>query len=346
MSFSKTIIVLKELENDFALNGKKISGIVRIEQTDGISELYLSTINLRSVSGGAFYLFVIDSTKTVYAFDLGLSPYSHGKLFQGQPIIDKGVLAGLCFVKDDLPITIAFGASENASANLTDFKRLIADTCYNLRRKAQKEKEELIEREQFISQQAQPKTTIEQYDDEAVATENFYALTDSIKDSLTKIKENQDARLRTENAMPFDNHEKETEKIQPQTYCSKDETDYLESKKYSAQNPYYLTVKEELDQVFNNFAPEKKLCALFADSRWAKVTYSKDKYYVVGVVKECEKEKYICYGVPEKYSLEPPKALKGCATFIPLSIFDLKGDGYWMMFQDAVTGDCIRLKKV
>ena len=69
---------------------------------------------------------------------------------------------------------------------------------------------------------------------------------------------------------------------------------------------------------------------------------AENKFYVVGLVKENGVEKYICYGVPAKYSPEPPKELKGYASFIPLSVFDLQGDGYWMMFQDAQDGKCVK----
>lgn len=349
MPFLKKIVVLKELENGFAINGKKLSGIVRVEQTDGVSELFLSTINITSVNSGSFFLFVIDYLKEVHCFELKLTPYAHGKVFQNEPSIDRGLCAGLCFVKDDLPVTIAFGTSENFGVNLSDFKKMVADTCYNLRRKSQKEKEELAEKNMLLSQLEKPlpiHNLANQYDDEAVATENFYALSDSIKDSLNKVKESQDALLRTENAMLIDNNEKKTQESQSQTYGCENETNGVESQEYSEQNPYYLSVKKDLETILEKFAPEKKLCALFADSRWVKVAYSKEKYYVVGVVKEKNKERYICYGVPEKYSPEPPPVLKNCATFIPLSVFDLKGDGYWMMFQDAITGECIKLKKV
>jgi hypothetical protein len=63
---------------------------------------------------------------------------------------------------------------------------------------------------------------------------------------------------------------------------------------------------------------------------------------VVGLVLESGKEKYICYGVPCTYSKNPPKELKGFCSFIPLSIFDLTGKGYWMMFQDAITGEHVQ----
>ncbi|MBQ8427141.1 MAG: hypothetical protein IJX16_05220 [Clostridia bacterium] len=354
MSFSKKVIILKELENGFALPDKKISGIVRIEQTDGIAELYLSTINLNAVSGGTFFLFVVDHSKTVYSFDLLSRPYTHGKVIDGLLDLDKGFSAGLCFVKDDLPITIAFGATEDFSVNLSSFKRLVAETCLNLRRKKQRECEEQAERERFINQTEHSKCAENDinlqaenmtYDDEAVATENFYALNDSINDKLLLLKEKENALLPNENAMPFECDQKEKEKSNPTTYGNKDETDACKSQKYSAQSPYYLTVKNELDEVFCKFPPDKELNAFFADSRWARVKYADNKYYVVGVVKEYGKEKYICYGVPSKYSPEPPETLKDCSAFIPLSVFDLKGDGYWMMFQDAITGNCIKLKK-
>jgi hypothetical protein len=83
-----------------------------------------------------------------------------------------------------------------------------------------------------------------------------------------------------------------------------------------------------------------------ANSKWVKIYYSNTQYYVVGLVYNDGRERYVCYGVPSKYSPIPPKELEGFCSFVPLSVFDMKGDGYWMMFQDAITGNCIRLKKV
>lgn len=61
----------------------------------------------------------------------------------------------------------------------------------------------------------------------------------------------------------------------------------------------------------------------------------------MGLTEEKGRPKYICYGVPAKYSPYPPKELAGYCTFIPLSIFEMKGDGFWMLFQDAKTGECV-----
>lgn len=345
MPFYKKVIILKELENGFSFPGKKLSGIVRIEHTDGITELFLSTVNVSTLNGGCFYLFLIDSSKTVYSFNLGMRPYAHGKLFDGTPDVINGFSAGLCFIKDDLPITIAFGVSESSTITLLEFKKIIADTCLKLKNKAEKEKLELEERERFIMNEPINDDFPLPYDDEAVATENFYCLDDKVSQKLTQIKEIDNAFVRTENAMPFKRDEEEKEKGWQTNYSYENETSDYNCKKYTEASPYYLTVKDELDEVFNKFPPEQKLNNFFADSRWARVKYASNKYYVVGVVKENAKEKYICYGVPDTYSLTPPVALKDCATFIPSSIFNLEGEGYWMMFQDAITGSCIKLKK-
>ena len=73
--------------------------------------------------------------------------------------------------------------------------------------------------------------------------------------------------------------------------------------------------------------------------------FSRNKYYTVGVICDEKKPKYICYGVPAESRGEPPDALKGYCSFLPLSVFDLSGKGYWMMFQDAETGECVKISQ-
>ena len=93
--------------------------------------------------------------------------------------------------------------------------------------------------------------------------------------------------------------------------------------------------------MLSRFEVEDQLRAIFPDSEFVKVNYDKDKFYVVGVIKKQTKAKYICYGVPSEYSKNPPRELDGYCTFIPLSVFNIHGKGYFMMFQDAVSGECV-----
>ncbi len=345
MSFYKKVVVLKELEKGFSLSNKKISGIARVEIESGVCELHLSLINVSSANNGEFMLFFVDADKTIFCFPLGIRPFAHALIFNDIPHVEKGFSIGLCFVKDDLPVTIAFSATEDSPVSLTDFKKLVADKCLELRRKKERERMEKSSPAPCEEQPPIPKDlSTTPYDDEAVATENFYALSEQINDRLQLFKETEDARLRNENAMSNERCQEKAQESEHTTDCVQDETNASFCKENNGR-VYYDTVRAELDGVFEKFPPDEKLNAFFAESKWARVRYAENKYYVVGLVKENGVEKYICYGVPAKYSPEPPKELLGYASFIPLSVFDLQGDGYWMMFQDAVNGKCIKLVK-
>ena len=179
------------------------------------------------------------------------------------------------------------------------------------------------------------------YDDEAVATENYFETDTDIQNKLKAIKEwdFENCSYEDELFASFSSQKEKEEQIGDN--CIEDEKDFCQSQSYSQQNPYYLSVKEELQEVFSKFPPENCLKSMFPDSQWARINYAENKYYLVGLIKELNTEKYICYGVPATFSNQPPKELDGYCTFIPLSIYDMQGEGFWMMFQDAITGKCI-----
>lgn len=118
-----------------------------------------------------------------------------------------------------------------------------------------------------------------------------------------------------------------------------------EPKKPPAEQPprYYAKVQGDLRALFEQYPPEEELAACIPYSRWAKIAFARGKHYAVGVISDEGRPQYICYGVPAERLSEPPKALRGFCSFMPLSVFDLHGKGYWMMFQDADTGECIQI---
>ncbi len=174
------------------------------------------------------------------------------------------------------------------------------------------------------------------YDDEAVATENYYE---------AEAGENENDGIQLKNELPYFGGKKEEGKESADAYRAQNEEDFGDGEEYSESRPYYLTVKEELNEIFSKFPEETSLKKLFPDSEFSRVNYSADKFYVVGLIKESGEEKYICYGVPGAYSENAPEELAPYCSFIPVSIFDLSGDGYWMMFQSATTGECILLNQ-
>lgn len=375
MSYEKKVVVLKQIENGYSQPTKTLGGIVRVEKENEVSSLFLSLINFAPATSGEYCLFITDGKQNVFKFPLGKYPRSLTQTFNDSPELLQGIAAGVCVVADDIPLLVAYQRSDDCKTSLSDFKKSVAEKCAEARKQRQKAedspvynmktrpsvatadesattergKQELFvaEKENFTEYDVPP-----EYDDEAVATENFYDVDESIKTRTELLKSYADERADSD-VPPF--------KRESDEYCSApDDNDGLKSekpndsppdfifsngeKKYNESNPYYATVEKELADLFDKFPAERQLEKTLYGGRFVKINYSAEKYYVAGIIKERDEAKYICYGVPAVYSKTPPKELDGYCSFIPLSVFDLKGDGYWMMFQDAVTGECIKPK--
>ena len=371
MSFIKKVLVLKQVEDGFSVGGKPVSGICRVEKEDGVTELHLTVVNC-APTDGEFYLFIIDSNRSVHTFSLGKRITAINKPFCSPINPENGFAVGLCALKNDIPLTVAFAVDELFNCSLNQFKKTVADRCIELRRikmrKSDKREEPPVYEPDVEfpapspikpvyppSKDPDPTITPDEefpspkncgvcaYDDEAVATENYYQNDFSISQRLKAFEELDYERIRLENDSPFNTGANKTEQITKNDCGLPHETD-LDSCRTAENKPsYYQTVRKELTAIFEKFPCENALEKIFCDSKFVKINYSQSNFYVVGVIKTDGKEKYICYGVPGKYSPEPPPELKGYCTFIPLSIFNLNGDGYWMMFQDAENGRCLSL---
>ena len=316
MLFYKKVILLKEITDGFCEKSSHANGIFRLEQEDGLSSISLTLIGLKKMQGN-YRLFVSFDRKNTFSFDLGPRPFSFSDKVDFFPPIDTGFSAGLVFVKECIPTVVCFGRTENAPMLLKDFKKAVLDKCV-------KEREETLD-----------------YDDEVVATENYYDNID-LNEKIEIIKNLDTGYVQNKDALFTYVSKEQAQKDQTNAFSRQNEERSCDCK--SNQNPpYYLTVKKELDDLFSRFPEEETLNRLSIGGKWVKVDYSPNKFYVVGLLYDNDKPKYICYGVPSKHSLTPPKELVGFASFVPKSVFDLKGDGYFIMFQDAVTGKSIKI---
>lgn len=195
------------------------------------------------------------------------------------------------------------------------------------------------------------------YDDELIAAENYYAFADADLSSL-RIRPSAgraDAEERPAKAEAGEGGEggngpsfpSNTEGVADGCGAGKRAAERASSEpeKPPAKQPprYYAKVQGDLRALFEQYPPEEELAACIPYSRWAKIAFARGKHYAVGVISDEGRPQYICYGVPAERLSEPPKALRGFCSFMPLSVFDLHGKGYWMMFQDADTGECIQI---
>ncbi len=360
MPYTKNVLILKQLEKGFSPSDKPLSGIVRIECDSGVTELSLSLVNLSAIVGGEYFLYIFASGDKVYTFGLGSRPTNLRKTLDSLDGTTKGFACALVALKSDIPLTVAFGKTENFNITLSNAKKLIAEKCLADRRLSSRKTEPIeieepskptpppleVEKkdEKILDEQSERDFTNTAYNDEAVATENYFELDEQIKNKLDKINGWDNDNISNANGKTTNlRQEKKEENSNGADFLQDEEN--LFSGESKEELPFYVSAERELNALFEKFPPYENLLGFFPDSKWVKINYDQKHYYIVGVIKENKKEKYICYGVPANYSPEPPKELKGYCTFIPLSIFDMQGEGFWIMFQDAITGESITPKQ-
>ena len=77
-------------------------------------------------------------------------------------------------------------------------------------------------------------------------------------------------------------------------------------------------------------------------SKWVKVEYNEGEergHYIIGIIYDEEgAPMHICYGVPGQYALAPPENLAKYCQWLPATIKEPQGDGYWVLYQNAQTG--------
>ncbi len=357
MKFIKKSLVLKEVEKGYSVCDKPLSGIVRLESECGVSEVYLTIINCLSVTDGKYFACFYNSVDKMILLDLGKRPASFRSSIENLDC-SKPIAIALALIKDDIPLTVAFTKEPASNLSLTDFKRALAEKCLQERKTRQKDTPQPLpikepndngvkieEPKEDLVNPDEKAPSFNLYNDEAVATENYFDF-DEIEEKLNAVKEYDFVRLQSENELPIDKSQEKAEQGAEVLDCVQNEKNADFSKQPKKELPFFVSVRSELASILSKFPEEEGLNKLFPDGKFVKINYSADKFYVVGLIKEEGKEKYVCYGVPAVYSPTPPKELAGYCSFIPLSIFDLKGDGYWMMFQDAVTGKCINASPI
>lgn len=119
---------------------------------------------------------------------------------------------------------------------------------------------------------------------------------------------------------------------------------HLEENK-TDQNTFYDRISYQIEKMFASNEQEKLLDEIIPNSKFCRVEFDdKTGHYVFGIVYESAHPKYLCYGVPAKKDSKPPKELSGFYQWLPVDVENDSGDGYYMMYQDALTGKNISVE--
>ena len=169
------------------------------------------------------------------------------------------------------------------------------------------------------------------YADEAIAEENYYEYEQAYTHGGT---------VREDKAQKADGRKSEQNEK-----GSDDLKGYRRTDGLARGECFYKRMKGEIDKLLATYPAENALETVVENSRWVRITYGGEKFYVFGVIYEKNTPQYICYGVPTKTNKRPPESLKGLATFIPASA-EGGSEGYWVMYQDASTGASVKIQAV
>lgn len=105
-----------------------------------------------------------------------------------------------------------------------------------------------------------------------------------------------------------------------------------------SNNAYYQSVKYEIGKVFTQFPPYYPLIKKYSDSFFVRIDFpSSNKYFVLGVLEENGIIRYICYGLPAENEEFKDK------DFVYV---DNSPVSFWMLFQDAQTGQISALNEM
>lgn len=109
-------------------------------------------------------------------------------------------------------------------------------------------------------------------------------------------------------------------------------------------NYFFNEISSQLNLLFDKYPPEKILEEIIPNSKWVRVDFEEDaKFYVVGLIYIDNQVKYVCYGIPAKWSSTPPKDFNENAQWLPINVSIPHGDGYWITYQDAIDGEMVKV---
>lgn len=108
---------------------------------------------------------------------------------------------------------------------------------------------------------------------------------------------------------------------------------------------FYDELKDQLNILFDKYPEETFLTEVIPNSKWVKIDYEDDgNYIVIGLIYENDRVQYVCYGAPGEFSATPPKEFEGLSQWLPLDVDKPTELGYWIIYQDAETGENVEIK--
>ena len=377
MNYVKKMCILRQIRQGFSGDGKALSGLIKIEQYGKNLAVEISVINFAPLASGEYYCLLSDGKgKTEMLALRGKSLFN----LLTDLDVSGGFCGIICYVKNEV-VPIAYGINGNKSYDWkTILNATLPPVFPSIKQETasgeiagsigvshqEKSSQPIYETppEPFPEpppiqnppkkpeeptlppspapmsprediEPSLPETEIRinntPYNDENVADENYYE----------EIKNERCLPEKTgQNAHPKSAAKEQGKKARP---CAEEDVDAPRVRQSVKTDPdgYYLAVKEEIDGLFRRYPRDRKLSGAFSCSEWVRVKGSAKKpEYLVGVLRTDGRVQHICYALWAEDKDNPPAEIKNVCSFVPISPYET--GGYFVIFQSAATGECVR----
>ena len=357
--YTKNIAVIRGIKSGFSADGGQLSGLIKIENYRLFMRAEISRINFAPLTCGR-YVSAVSDGKCVTVFE--------GDFFEGEskPDTSSGFVGVICFVNTEgspgaMAVCGDFGGAaaecvreierQEKLKNLPEAGAAYEDeaiaeenyyeyTAYNQGQgavcadKEQKDGRGGREDEADFGLRKEPQTGENGGSGEALSRAAAYDGTENSADGAPSYGGVRSEGGDGKTAASFGSGSGKAAGDR-----SGKSDDVAERIPLASDLKFYERMRGEIEGLFEKYPREEGLEEVVKGSRWVRITYGGDKYYVFGVICEDDCPAYICYGVPSDGAC--PSSLAGMAGFIPVG----KG-GYWVMYQDARTGASVKLNSV
>lgn len=332
MEYIKKMCILRQIKQGFSGDGKSLSGVVKIEQYGKNLAVEVSIINFAPLSLGEYYCILSDGSS--HAETLPLRAKSLFNILTDMDF-SSGFCAVICFVKDTIT-PIAYGVNGNGNYNWKNILNTALPPTFSSNAPQNAPNE--VQDENAKTQDFTPSATAEEseYDDETVASENYYKDSEYEQNEFTENRENARATSASE--------EQVTQK--GVDLAENEDATGVRHSFTTDGDGYYLSVKSEMDDLLKKYPKDDTLKGAFCCSEWIRVKGDEDNpQYLVGLIYEENKPKYICYALFAEDKDNPPNEIRDVCTFVPVSPFS-DSQGFFVIFQSTATGECIKPLRV
>ncbi len=331
MNYVKKMCILRQIKQGFSADGRALSGLIKAEQYGKNLAVEVSIINFAPLAEGEYYCLISDGKGRTEMLCL------RGKSFfniLSDMDISAGFCAVVCHVKTDV-VPIAYGVNGNGNYDWKSVLNAALPPVFPHKREENNQPiTEKIPQETDTSAIAKASENPIDYDDENIVENNYY-------EQQEQNNERQQPEKNIENAHGESPTARQTSQARQDFAEDGNAASVLHAFKTDSDG-YYTTVRAEIDELFKNYPRDKTLAGAFSCGDWVRVKgTAQDPQYLVGVLFENGRARYICYALKAENRTAPPEEIKNVCTFVPFSAYDTER-GFFVIFQSAATGECIK----